>query len=50
MKFQTAISDIRRDGTEIIRGYKLTDLIRGVSFTETIFLILKGELPTPAQT
>ncbi len=48
MKFKTSISDIRRDGTEIIRGYKLTDLIEKKSFVETIFLILKGELPNPS--
>lgn len=50
MKFKTSIADIKADGTEIIRGYKLTDLIQKKSFVETIFLILKGDLPTVAQT
>lgn len=49
MQFKTSISDIRRDGTEIIRGYKLTDLIQQKTFVETIFLIIKGELPTAPQ-
>lgn len=49
MKFNTSIANIQRDGTELIRGYKLTDLITKSSFVETIFLILKGELPTSEQ-
>lgn len=34
------------DGETIIHGYKLTDLIENKSFTEAIWLELKGELPT----
>jgi citryl-CoA lyase len=43
--FQTSITDIR-DGEEYIRGHKLEDLIKEKSFVETIFLLLKGELPS----
>lgn len=50
MKFKTAIADIQADGTEIIRGFNLGDLIQQKTFVETIFLILRGELPTPPQT
>ncbi len=44
MKFKTAITNLN-NGEEIIRGYKLEDLMQKKSFAETIFLILKGELP-----
>ena len=50
MKFKTAIANIQADGTEIIRGYNLADLIQKKSFVETIWLILKGDLPNEAQT
>lgn len=36
-------------GETVIRGYKLTDLIGQLSFTQTIFLTLKGELPTEVE-
>src|SRR3989344_341220 len=36
----------QKDGSPIVRGYKLTDLLKKVNFTQTIFLVLKGELPT----
>lgn len=44
-KWKTAISGIV-DGETIIHGYKITDLIDKVSFTDAIWLELKGELPT----
>lgn len=44
-KWKTSISGIV-DGEVRIHGYKITDLIEKVSFTEAIFLELKGELPT----
>lgn len=49
MQFKTSIADIRPDGTEIIRGHELGGLIKEKTFVETIWLILKGELPTAAQ-
>jgi citryl-CoA lyase len=44
MKFKTSITNLN-NGEEIIRGYKLEDLMQNKSFAETVFLILKGELP-----
>lgn len=32
-----------------VRGYEITEMIRGLSFAQTVFLILKGELPTKAE-
>ncbi len=46
--FKTAISQ-HVDETSYIRGYNLTDLIGKVTFTEQIYLLLKGELPTEQQ-
>ena len=43
--WKTAITT-HKDGTPVVRGYKLTDLLKKVNFTQTIFLVLKGELPT----
>lgn len=47
-KWKTSISGIV-DGETLIHGYKITDLIDKVSFTEAIFLELKGEIPTEAE-
>lgn len=44
MKWRTKIS-VHRKGDFYLRGYKLTDLIETRSFTETIFLVLRGRLP-----
>ncbi|MEX0616518.1 MAG: citryl-CoA lyase [Candidatus Woykebacteria bacterium] len=33
------------NGVPHIRGYKLTEMLKKVSFTQAIFLVLKGELP-----
>jgi citrate synthase len=44
-KWKTSISGIV-DGETLIQGYKITDLIDEVSFTDAIWLELKGELPT----
>ncbi|MFH1286355.1 MAG: citryl-CoA lyase [Candidatus Magasanikbacteria bacterium] len=49
MTYKTSITDIK-DGKEIIRGHMLKDLIKEKSFVETIFLILKGEMPTENET
>lgn len=48
-EWKTSISKASSDGT-IIRGYELEDLIKNLTFTQTIFLTLKGELPTKEQT
>lgn len=48
LRFRTAITEM--DDEEIyVRGYPLSDLIRGRSFAECTWLTLRGELPTAAQ-
>lgn len=44
-KWKTSISGIV-EGETLIHGYKITDLIDKVNFTDAIWLELKGELPT----
>ncbi len=44
-KWKTSIAGIV-DGEVHIHGYKITDLIEKVNFTDAIWLELKGELPT----
>lgn len=44
-KWKTSIAGII-DGKSYIHGYKVTDLIDKVSFTDAIWLELKGELPS----
>lgn len=44
-KWKTSIAGIV-DGETVIHGYRITDLIDQVSFTDAIWLELKGELPT----
>ena len=44
-KWKTSIAGIV-DGETIIHGYKITDLIDKVNFTDAIVLELKGEMPT----
>lgn len=44
-KWKTSISGIV-EGETLIHGYKITDLIDQVKFTDAIWLELKGELPT----
>lgn len=44
INWKTAITD-DRDGAGRIRGYKIEDLIDGRNFVETIWLLIKGELP-----
>ncbi|MCT9819850.1 citryl-CoA lyase [Microbacterium sp. W1N] len=46
--WQTDIIDIR-PGEIALRGYPIQELIGTVSFVETIWLMLRGELPSPAQ-
>lgn len=45
MPYTTSITTIKNN-KEYIRGYALEDLARKKTFVETIFLLLKGELPT----
>lgn len=45
MKFKTAITKIE-NGKESIRGLKFENLMREHTFTEVIYVILKGELPS----
>ncbi|PIT87703.1 MAG: citryl-CoA lyase [Candidatus Magasanikbacteria bacterium CG10_big_fil_rev_8_21_14_0_10_40_10] len=49
MQWKTSISHIS-DGEELIRGYDLKELISKKSFAETIYLVLKGQLPDANQT
>ena len=49
MKFKTAITNIQNE-KESIRGYDLGELMQKKSFTETIFLVLKGKLPNKQET
>ena len=44
-KWKTSIAGIV-DGEALIHGYKVTELMEKVNFTEAIWLELKGELPT----
>lgn len=48
MKVTTSITDIK-DGKEIVRGHELTSLIAERTFSETIFLLLTGKLPSEQQ-
>ena len=45
-KWTTAISTHAENGDPIVRGYNLVELIEKLNFTQTIFLVLKGELPS----
>jgi len=47
-EWNSAITDIA-PGKIRIRGYDITEIMDRLSFTETVFLILKGELPTKAE-
>jgi len=44
-KWRTAIS-FHKGHEAYVRGYKLEDLVGNLTFTEAIYLVLKGELPT----
>ena len=52
-KWETAISKIISTEDEeevIIRGHRLSDLVEKVTFSEMMFLLIKGELPSKGQT
>lgn len=44
----TAVSDIE-PGVIRLRGYRVEDLIRGASFVQTIWAMVRGDLPTDEQ-
>lgn len=48
MKFQTSITKITSNG-EQVRGYALSELAQQHTFAESIWLLLRGELPSPAE-
>ncbi|MEX2033282.1 MAG: citrate/2-methylcitrate synthase, partial [Candidatus Colwellbacteria bacterium] len=45
MKWRTGISR-HKDGEFYVRGVALEELIQKHTFTEVIFLLLKGEMPS----
>ncbi len=47
-KWKTAIADIG-PGKIRVRGYSITDIMENLSYAETVYLILKGELPSKAE-
>ncbi len=49
MQWKTALTKVTQNG-EIMRGYNLSDLMRQKSFVETIFLLIRGKLPTVQET
>lgn len=46
--WKTAITDIG-PGKIRVRGYDITDIMENLSYAETVYLILKGELPGKAE-
>lgn len=44
-KWRTGITS-HEDGVPAIRGYKVPEMLKKLSFTEAIFLVLRGELPS----
>ncbi len=47
-KYESAITDVGFHRINV-RGYPLADIIRKLTFTETVFLTIRGELPTEKQ-
>ncbi len=48
MTWKTSIADSRPDGA-VIRGYKLTDCIEKLTFSEMVFLLWTGKRPRPQE-
>ena len=48
MIWKTSISQVS-DGEERVRGYELKEMIGHLTFGQTIWLVLKGDLPSEAQ-
>jgi len=46
--WKTAITDIG-PGKIRVRGYAIADIMEKLSYAEAVYLILKGQLPTPAE-
>jgi citrate synthase len=44
--WKTAITKIEPNKV-VVRGYRIDDLMGRISFGEMVYLVLKGELPTP---
>jgi citrate synthase len=52
LDWETSISRVVSDGAEeevIVSGHRLSELIGQISFAEMMFLLLRGDLPTPAK-
>src|SRR5437867_102768 len=52
LDWETSISRVVSDGAEeevIVRGHRLSELIGQILFAEMMFLLLRGDLPTPAR-
>jgi citrate synthase len=52
LEWETSISRVVSEGAEeevIVRGHRLSDLIGRISFAEMMFLLLRGDLATPAR-
>jgi citrate synthase len=47
VQWTTAVCDVR-EGQILIRGYDLADIIHRLSFADATYLVLRGELPSPA--
>jgi len=47
MEWKTSIAK-SEEGETLVRGYELEDMIKNLGFTEAIYLVLKGELPSEA--
>ena len=46
--WKTGITKIE-PGKIHVKGYNITDIMEKLSYAETVYLILKGELPTRAE-
>jgi len=46
--WKTSVSETYQ-GVLRIRGYPIQEIVKGLSYAESLFLTIKGELPTPAQ-
>jgi citrate synthase len=47
-RWRTAIANPEEDRVSV-RGYELNELVGGITFAEMFHLVLRGELPSPAQ-
>ncbi|MGB8658763.1 MAG: citryl-CoA lyase [Candidatus Zixiibacteriota bacterium] len=47
-RWKTAITDVRK-GEIRVRGYDIVEMMEKLSFSDAIFLTLKGDLPTPEE-